>query len=307
MTNNNPILSLCIPTNGVTEWVIPVLNSIYSQNVTMNNFEVIVTDNGNNKEFKTKIREYVQNYNNLIYQENDTYMFYNQLESLKLAKGQYLKFINHRSILEDGALQKMISIVQENMKKKPTLFFSNGVLNKSVINCSSFDEFVSELGRYASWTTGVGIWKEDYTKIRDNLVVDSISPHSCILFSKRDDDLYRIYDFTFSHEITGDHSKKGTYDLFKAFGIEELAITQNLYINGSISINTFKKVKDDYEKFLCKLYFDYCIRKRPCSYDLSGFNDAMGIYFIKRKIVIGAYIYGIHNVINKIILRRREK
>ena len=43
---NNLLLSICIPTNGVVEWIIPAINSIYSQGVDNNEFEVVVTDNG---------------------------------------------------------------------------------------------------------------------------------------------------------------------------------------------------------------------------------------------------------------------
>ena len=45
------LLSLCIPTNGISEWVFPVLDSIYNQKVDDSLFEVIVTDNGNNEQF----------------------------------------------------------------------------------------------------------------------------------------------------------------------------------------------------------------------------------------------------------------
>ena len=49
------LLSLCIPTNGVSEWVFPVLDSIYDGNEEGSEFEVIVTDNGNNQDFETKM------------------------------------------------------------------------------------------------------------------------------------------------------------------------------------------------------------------------------------------------------------
>lgn len=296
-----PLISLCIPTNGITEWVIPVLDSIYAQNVNDSEFEVVVTDNGDNQDFKAVMHEYALKHNNLVYQENKSYMFYNQLEALKLGNGEYLKFINHRAPLTDGSLKKLISIISENKQERPTLYFSNGVLKQDLIDCNSFDAFVSELGIYASWTTGVGIWKEEFDRIKDNLLIDKISPHSCILFSRRKDELYRIYNFVFSCELTSDHSKKGTYDLFKAFGVEELSITQNLYINGDISVNTFKKVKKQYGAFVSRLYFDFCIKKDPCSYDLSGFNNAMGIYFYKFTVIMNAYLYGVKRIFGKII------
>ena len=42
----NTILSLCMPTNGVVEWVFPVLDSIFEQGCNSDDFEVIITDNG---------------------------------------------------------------------------------------------------------------------------------------------------------------------------------------------------------------------------------------------------------------------
>ena len=44
-------LSLCLPTNGIMEWVFPVLDEIFRQDADINEYEVIVTDNGNNQEF----------------------------------------------------------------------------------------------------------------------------------------------------------------------------------------------------------------------------------------------------------------
>ena len=80
---NNPIVSLCIPTNGVIEWVFPVLDSIYSQDCDYNDFEVILTDNGNNKEFKEKINRYRKQYSNLYYFETKALGFLNEIESYK--------------------------------------------------------------------------------------------------------------------------------------------------------------------------------------------------------------------------------
>lgn len=55
---SNTILSLCMPTNGVVEWVFPVLDSIFEQGCNSSDFEVVITDNGDNIEFKEKIKEY---------------------------------------------------------------------------------------------------------------------------------------------------------------------------------------------------------------------------------------------------------
>ena len=297
-----PVISLCLPTNGVIEWVFPVLDSIYSQKIDFDKFEVIVTNNGDNEQFHQMMKEYADRYSNLTYKKTNAYLFDNQLEALKLAKGEYFKFVNHRTALIDGGLKYLIESVEENIQKKPVMYFSNGALKQDYM-CASFDEFVACLERYASWTTGVGIWKEDYDKIPSNQVYDKISPHSAILFSERKKSCYLILNRVFSCEIEADHSKKGRYDLFKAFGVEEISITQNLYIDGSITATTFKKVKNNYKEFVASLYWEFCIRKKPCSYDLSGFDDSMGIYFNKWEIILRAYIHGLKLLIGKIIMR----
>lgn len=302
-----PIVSLCIPTNGISEWVFPVLDSIYSQNVDNTLFEVIVTDNGNNSEFYSKMIEYAKNHENLIYKKTTAYMFYNQLEALKLANGLFFKFVNHRALFTNGSLKKMIDIIQLNKEEKPIIYFSCGSLKKDNYNLNTFDEFIKTLGRFVSWTSGVGIWKEDYKKIPSDIKIDKISPHSCILFSVRENRNYIINNYIFSKELQVGHANKGKYDLFKAFAVEEITIALNLYIDGNISANTFKCIKNDYKKFCSELYWRFCIRKKECSYNLNNFNEVMGIFFKKKEILFGAYLFGFISIIKKIINIIRRK
>lgn len=293
---NIPIVSLCMPTNGMIEWVFPVLDSIYEQGVDSKLYEIVVTNNGNNEEFHVKMLDYAKKHENLIYSKNDAYMFYNQLEALKLASGKYLKLINHRGIFQKGALQHIIDVVIRNDITKPVIYFSSGALDKDIYRLNSFDEFVRELKRYASWTTGVGIWREDYEKIPKGVKVDKISPHSCILFSERNKKEYLIDNYKFEEDIVYDHSKKGTYDLFKAFAVEEFTITLNLYIDGDISARTLKAVKSDYRRFVAALYWQFVVKREPCSYDLTGFDDSMGIYFTKIDIYFTIICLGIQKI-----------
>ena len=111
-------LSLCLPTNGIMEWVFPVLDEIFRQDADINEYEVIVTDNGNNQEFFERIQEYSKSRSNLIYKKTNAFLFENQIEALRLATGEYLKFLNHRSILEPGSIQWMIDMVKETADEK---------------------------------------------------------------------------------------------------------------------------------------------------------------------------------------------
>ena len=167
---NKPVLSLCMPTNGVIEWVFPVLESIYCQNVDETEFEVIITDNGDNKPFKEKIIEYKKNHTNLEYKETDALPFLNEIESYKCANGKLIKFVNHRTKLIFGALEKLIDFAKKNSEEKPIVYFANGVLQlkSEQYIYPDFNEFVKNLSYWSSWSTGMTIWKEDFERLPEN-------------------------------------------------------------------------------------------------------------------------------------------
>ena len=285
-------LSLCIPTNGISEWVFPVLESIFRQDVDLTLFEVIVTNNGDNEEFHEKMREYVSKHTNLIYKKTEAYLFENQIEALKLAQGEFLKFLKHRSILEPNSLIWLINIVKTYMEQKPIIYLSNGVLGyRTMQEYKNFDGFVRGLKHYASWTTGVGVWRSDFKRIPPNWVYNKISPHSDVLFFERHRDKYIIDDKIWCHDIDSSHKNKGRYDLYKAFGVEEIAITLGLFLDGDISSKTLKIVIKSYKNFVAFCYLQFNILRSPCSYKLDGFNEVLGIFMSKTEIVFIALIY----------------
>ena len=288
-----PLLSLCLPTNGISEWVFPVLDSIFSQNIDDTLYEVIVTDNGNNQDFFEKMQDYAKPHTNLIYKKTNAFLFENQIEALRSASGDFLKFINHRAVLEPGSLKWMIDFIEKYKTEKPVIYLSNGQLElKENVEVNSFDGFVIGIRELASWTTGVGVWKSDFEKIPDDKVYNKISPHSDVLFAERKKEKYVINDYLWCHEIDISHKKKGSYDLYKAFGIEEFSITLSLYLDGDISIETLKAVKKSYEKLLARFYRIFHIFRRPCSYDLKSFNKTTSIFFSPIKIKLRA-LFGI--------------
>lgn len=283
-------LSLCLPTNGITEWVFPVLDNIYRQEADQSEWELIVTDNGNNVEFYEKMTAYAEKHENLIYRKTNAFMFENQIEALRLASGEYLKFMNHRSILETGAIQWMIDVIKANMKEKTIMYLSDGALRyKTPQNYDNFDSFVRGLREYGSWTTGVGVWRSDFETILADHEYNKISPHSDVLYWVRDRGKYLINDQVWCHEIDNNHIKKGKYDLYRAFGVEEITVILNLLNDRSISPDTFKYVVKCYEKCVAEFYLIFNVMHEPCSYILDGFEDAMGIFLNKRKVLIRAY------------------
>lgn len=299
---NEIYLSLCIPTNGVIEWVVPVIESIYAQECDSNKFEVIVTDNGSNDQFRARMLEYVDKYSNFIYQKTDAFMFLNQIEAFKLAKGYLIKFVNHRMTLMPRAVNYLVSFAQQNTKDKPVVYFSNGVLNKKtrLEECNSFDGFVRTLSYWSSWSGGTAIWKRDFENIDLARSFNKLFPHTDIVFFNKTHDHYVIDDTVLMDMLPTDETKKGNYDLFNAFAVEYPAVLNQLYIDKYISRDTYEYVKKQNGIFVSDLYLNYIIRKKACSYRLDGYRNTIGKYYSDWEIKCGIFKLFIKKGFNKL-------
>lgn len=286
-----PLISLCIPTNGVVEWVFPVLDSIFGQGVSEELFEVVVTDNGTNEEFYQLMVAYRDRHSNIVYEKTHALPFLNEIEAYKRASGEFIKFINHRTMLLSGTLQAFVSFVKANQDQKPVVYFANGVLDlpREVYSYGSFDEYVSNLSFWTSWSTGMGFWKQDFEKIPSETVFNELFPHTTILFRERDRDHYIIDNRELLHELPSDGIPKGRYDLFHAFAVEYPGILCDLLRDGSISTKTFLQVREDNLKFVAELYYLYVIRKSPCSYDLSSFDSSIQVFYSRKQMAFALY------------------
>ena len=284
--SNEIQLSLCIPTNGILEWVKPVLDSIYSEEKPIAKFEVIVTDNGNNEKFYEFIKKYSKAHDNLIYRKTNAVQFNNQIEAFKLASGKLIKFINHRKVLLPGSLNYLLEFVEKYQSSKPFVYFLEDD-NAGVYE--NFDSFVSGLSYFSSYSGGIAMWRDDFMKIDLNKPFNVLFPHTDMLFSARKKKQYIIDGHSITKDLPTDETKKGKYNLFFAFAVEYPSIILELYRNGDITYKTLKKVKEDNYGFLCMLYLNYIILKKPCSYDLQNYKDNLRIYYGNRLMPIEVF------------------
>ena len=305
-----PLISLCIPTNGVIQWVFPVLDSIYAQNVDSDLYEVVVMDNGYNSEFKKKIREYAKNHDNLVYCETNAYEFMSEIETYRAASGYFIKFINHRTKLREGTLQAYIDFVNKykDTDEKPFIYYSCGVLKlkPEIVHVDTFDAFVKKLSYWSSWSTGMAFWKSDFDAIPNVENANYLFPHTKILFSQRNRHDYIIDDRDLLDEIPVGGIPKGRYNLFDAFAVEYPALLLELERSGDISKETFLYVKKQNFNFVASLYFVYILLKRPCSYDLSDFKNSLNCYYSMGKVhcaMIPMFMQGFGRKIKRLVGR----
>ena len=289
---NETVLSLCIPTNGMLEWVSRSLESIYSIDTNYNKFEVIITDNGQNSLFEQEMKNFSRKHENFRYYKTEAYMFLNQIEAFKLAKGELIKFVNHRFVMLPGAVDYMVEYAERNIENKPITYFSNGVLSlpNKANEYDTFDKYVKALSYWSSWSAGTSVWKSEFDKIDLGKEFNRLFPHTDLIFFNKSAENYVVDNTILMREISDDTTQKGRYDLFEAFAVEYPSIIKRLFEEKYISESTYAHVINDNGKFVNKLYYDYVVQKIPCSYDLSGVEKSIG-FFYSRKDICGRRVY----------------
>ncbi len=276
MDNDRLLLSLCIPTNGRADTVIPLLDSINSQQEDSERFEVVITDNAGNPELEKAVR--AMDRPNLRYYKTQAEGFTNQIDAFEKCRGLFCKMLNHRCILLPGSLHALLGIIEDNLAEKPIIYCANGDVKdkREQIECEDLDSFVRQMGIYSSWSAGVSAWREDLDGIR-NKPYDSIFPHTVFLFDLRKNSRYLIWNRHY-HELQDD-AGKGGYNLFEAFGIRFLDLLNRLRLEERISLDTFIKLKRDVFVFLRTMHFKETIMPTDHNYILTDLKKILSVYF----------------------------
>lgn len=269
-------LSICIPTNGVIEWMKPVMESILSQQADPAEYEVVVSDNGDHEDFREYMERLASEHENIRYCRSSSQGFLNQLDAFRMASGRFIKFLNHRFTLREGAVAEFIRIAKTFWEEKPQLYFTNGSLGKEALyRFTSFDDYVRKLSFYSSWSGGVAFWQGDPIPTEAK---SRIFPHlEMVLDPKKTS--FVIDNAPLMDELPSDSTKKGSYNLFEAFAVEYYEYYLRMQENGLISEATLKDFRTKLSLYLSSLYCDFIVNRTPCSYDLSGCDELISKYF----------------------------
>lgn len=279
MEGQKPILSVCLPTNGATQWVIPTLQSIYSQDVDIFLFEVVITDNGEDSTLPEALKKF--DYPNLRYYHTEDKGFLNLVTCLQKGNGVFNKMLNHRMVLGPGMLREMIDVVEMYQDAKPVMYFLNGCLPlPEFVKCDNLDSFVRNMQYYVSWSAGIGFWDIDRDSL-STIIPNEMFPNTSVLFEHRQHSEYVIWNKEYGK--LQEESGKGGYDLFHTFAVVLNDILRNLAERGRITDQTFCNFKNKLYKYLCSLYFLEVLNsdKTVHAYIIKDIKDSMMQYYGK--------------------------
>ena len=272
---NLPILSICIPTDGSVQWVLPVLDSIYAQGYDNSKFEVIVTDNGKDSQLPQHIAKY--EYPNLKYKQTNDKGFLNLVTALKEGCGLFCKMLNHRSVLLPGSIGKLVDMVESYKETKPIIYCPNGEKKGVTIKeCQDINEFLFNVSFYSSWSAGIGFWKDDIANI-DNIRLDELFPNASLLFNIRKDAQYVIWNNRYMS--MGDDAGKGGYDYFHTFCVHFLDLLSILRIEERITEKTFVSIKWDLYNFLKDVYLLEIFLPTSHTFILDDIKSSYAVYY----------------------------
>lgn len=261
MKNMNPIISICIPTYNRADLLRNTITSIYADatDVDMTDFEVIISDNSKDHIAQSVVAEF--SYPNLYYHITVCEGFMNSFFSMTYGVGDYIKLNNDYTMFKKGTLKTIINQLKELKLTKRQIIFTNGLRQKyNFCMYDNFDEYMWGLSYFSSWSAGYGMWKEDFDKVKDYIVIDKYFPQTSLLLSQS----YKTYFAIDDRPLYQDQHvpQKGGYNIFRVFTVDFVKLIQSAYETKIISKTTFLKIKKDLlYKYISVRYFKTVIAR----------------------------------------------
>jgi glycosyltransferase involved in cell wall biosynthesis len=107
MMNNQPLVSICIPTYNAVEFFEPCLQSAVEQ--TYQSIEILISDDGSTDETIAIAKKFVEKYSQVrIVKNAQKGMVSNWNNCIEQAKGDWIKFLFQDDILKPACVEKML-------------------------------------------------------------------------------------------------------------------------------------------------------------------------------------------------------
>lgn len=115
MEENKIKLSVIIPVYNVEKYVGNCIESIYNQGLSMNDFEVIFINDGSTDNSLSILQKYEKQHVNVkVISQNNQGLSASRNNGLKIAKGEYILFVDSDDFLIENRLSKMLDIALQN-------------------------------------------------------------------------------------------------------------------------------------------------------------------------------------------------
>lgn len=161
------LLSICIPTYNRCEVLDNTLRELFL-NVDFDPalVEVLVSDNCSTDETPKVVEKYplVKYFRN-----EENIRDKNFAKVLGYATGKYIRLFNDTLSFKEGALKKMLNVIEKYKDEDINLFFFNDAFKN--VNCvktiATPKEFLKEVSFFSTWIANFGCWRETFEMLTD--------------------------------------------------------------------------------------------------------------------------------------------
>ena len=300
---NEPVVSICIPTNNRPYILKETLNSIISQNCSRALYEICISDGSSNNETQKIIEKYFKYFENIKYKRSNCGNSYNLIEALKLGNGRYLKLHNDYCKFKNENLVKFINFLNQNDNKNILMFFALGSLssNTDVIIFDKFNSFLDNVGIQATWSPTFCISKYDFDNLMGKKIkVEMMFPHLSLLYGLSDKEMFLVNNINYIENIPLE--KKGGYNLPNTFANIYLGMTESLVINGEITEETFNNIKKKILRFVAVWYAEVKMDERYV-FSFEDYHNILKKYYGKIEIM-EFYMWHFSHLLKLIITKK---
>jgi len=293
-SQNDILLSICIPTYNSSNYLRNALNSIVNQKGFDQRCEIIISDNNSEDDTAQMIAgEFISQYKNIRYYCNEQNIGdKNFIVAMNYAAGKYIKLHSDKWCFLDNTLSDLLNRIQKSDDNVIILLNNNVLTDSTITHCNDFNQFVSLVSYWSTWITGI-IYKNVSYKYLENK--ERCAP----LQLAQTDILFRLLRNSSALIINGPMmtrqvmmESKGGYNIFKVFLDNYLYLYQDYLKDGSLNYQTYRKEKINLlTKFVFQWYTSVVIlRKKKYSFERT---DALRIIFKHYKKYPQLYLYPI--------------
>ncbi len=170
--NEQPLLSICIPTFNRGSILKENLLSYIQNKEFDKDVELIISDNASTDNTQEVCEDFINKYPNIKYFRNkENIRDKNFIQVLNYANGAYIKLANDWTSPNEQSLKYMKDIIRTNISEKKPIFFTNNYiytkLKNKVIYCKDLDQYIQAISTYVTSNNCFGAWKEQWEKIED--------------------------------------------------------------------------------------------------------------------------------------------
>ena len=116
MSDTKPVLSIVIPIYNAEEYLEECLESVINQEVPFDEYEIICIDDGSTDNSNSILEKYNKIIDNLtVFYQNNNGVSSARNKGIKLAKGDYIWFVDADDFISKNAIELLLPIIKEDL------------------------------------------------------------------------------------------------------------------------------------------------------------------------------------------------